>query len=195
MTEKIFAIGGMYRALALNCILLAGFATTAVAQVSPPTESLCWIKQATGDPAGTQLVLEVIVDEGARASGTEYVYSVEVVDSDRNLLDGWLEFDYYEYLAFAWFGGPPLVGIGTVVDGPYGWQLNPCPSTCFGSVFLEPGYAVDVYANTGINVALFGTTFCNWEGCFITASSAFPTECGPVPTREASWSSLKAKFD
>ena len=136
-----------------------------------------------------------LTDDGAQVPGTEYLYRVEVVDRDRYLLDGWLEFDYFEGWAFAWFGSEPLVGIGTIVTGPYGWALDPCLSTCFTRIFVEPDPIVDGLANTGVEVMIFGTTFCNWEGCFLNVAQVIPTECGPVPNRAESWSSLKAKFD
>ena len=229
----------MLRSLILFVALSLIVPGVSLAQLEPPAESLCWIREANGSPTGTQLQIEVwvdadldpevygfdiyrkvtgecgdrvrvtdepflrglpgvyefnLVDGYATSPGTEYVYYVEVVDPERNILDGWLEFDYFEYLAFAWHGSEPLVGMGTIVSG-FPWQLDPCTSSCFGQIWINSSPAVDGFANTGIEVMLYGTTFCNWEGCFVIASSVFPVECGPVPARVESWSSLKAKFD
>ncbi|RKZ09429.1 hypothetical protein DRQ53_10825 [bacterium] len=231
----------MRNVLVLICILSASFATASLAQVDPPATTYCWL-QATGDPAGTQLTLEVgindtldpevsgfdiyrsingtcaeavritdeplprglvgvhefyLVDEGAASSATEYIYRVEVVDQDRNFLDGWLEFDYFEGIAFATFGGTPLLGVGTIEDGlTFARDFIPCEPTCFNHIFIEPGNPlIEPYVDTGITVAIYGTTWCNFEGCFANVSFVAQAACEPVPTRTESWSSLKAKFD
>ena len=227
-------------ALLLVLIITAGFAGHASAQVTPPTESECWISLADGHPTGTQLRLVLVVDENldpavhgidiyssitadcsepvrmtdepilrgipgryeinlvdedALAPATEYNYRLQVVDSDRNDIDGSVAFDYFRESAEAWFGGDPLIGTGTIVSGPYGWAFEPCESSCSSYIFLEADSPAAVYGNTGVEVVVYGVRYCGIEGCFLAVSSVTPASCGPVPNITRSWSSLKGKYD
>ena len=221
-------------------LFLSSFLMIAVAhaQVEPPEQSGLVI-QATGDPVGVSLVLQVTVDADldpiiygfdiyrvildrchdepvllteepllrgavghhefyltdpeANQENVVYIYWVRVVDASRTILEhAW--FDYDMRIAFASWGDRPVVGIGQIVDqGGWAPVLLPCEDTCYRGYFVEgPGLAP--YVDSGVIVKLYGSIYCNFEGCFISAHTAVPAVCPTVSSPTDSWGTLKAQY-
>jgi hypothetical protein len=135
----------------------------------------------------------ILTDPGADEENVVYIYWVKVVDASRTILEhAW--FDYDQRLAFASWGDWPVVGIGELVDqGSWAPTLLPCEGTCYRHYFVE-GDGLSPYVDSGQVVKLYGSIYCNFEGCFASVHTALPAVCPSVPSPMHSWGTLKAGF-
>lgn len=131
---------------------------------------------------------------------TMYEYAVHLVDASRNdVLFGPPECG--SPCAPPAFGccpefSAPLV-VGTVID--WGWAvfIQPCANGCWPAGYVNGPLDASLrpYIGTGQVVAIYGSTTCGtMEGCSIVPEHFTFTDCGPTPSRRATWGKLKTIY-
>jgi hypothetical protein len=134
------------------------------------------------------------------ATATAYVYSVKLVDADRNIL-------YMIHPDCEWPCSAPAYSEVPALSAPYmegtvadwGWAafVQGCAG-CWGSFYVSGpvGQQLRAYANTGQVVRLWGQPGCgSTEGCGMQVDHyELLGLCGATPARHETWGSLKSRY-
>ena len=132
--------------------------------------------------------------------GTPYLYSVHLVDANRQPV-------YFTYPACespcsppAWAMCPDLFAPlteGTVTDWGWAVLISGCAGGCYGSFYISnpAANALRPYAGTGQPVRVWGDGGCGAvEGCGMSLDHWELGGCVVTPTRRTSWGALKSHY-
>jgi hypothetical protein len=134
------------------------------------------------------------------ASATAYLYRVQLVDANRNVL-ALLDPDCsWPCSAPAYSECPALSAPfmeGTVSDWGWAAYVQGCQG-CWGGFYVEGsiGQQLRQYANTGQVVRLWGQPYCGTvEGCAMQVDHyELAGLCGSTPTQAHTWGQLKTRY-
>ena len=133
----------------------------------------------------------------APSPGTLYVYSVQPVDADHQLVS----IPGFCQPCVAYETCTPAVTpftVGTLTDIGFAVLVNPCPGSCYPSAYVEKPQATPLlpYVGTSTIVRLYGQANCGTvEGCSLTLDHFDIGPCeGITAASSRTWGQVKIRY-